>query len=128
MDINIIRKHLRSEKGATEDFKVEWEWERFMVGGKMFAAICRPSEKYAIEYAGFTLLSLKCDPTEAGFLRDKYPDILPGFYMDKNNWISVRTDGEVPSKLILELCDNSYRLVFSKLTKKLQREILQAIE
>ena len=95
-----------------------------MVGGRMFAAICTPSEKYAAEYAGKTLLTLKCEPLEADLLKNEYPDILPGFYMDKRCWVSVVLKGEVPAELFEHLCSKAYRLVFEKLTKKAQGEIL----
>lgn len=117
--------YLLDKQGATKDYKVEWGWDRYMVGGKMFAAICCPSEKHAAEYANHPLLSLKCDPLESELLRKQYGDILPGFYSDKRTWISARLDGAVPDELLRHLCDNSYRLVFSKLTKKAQREITQ---
>ena len=74
-------------------------------------------------YAGRNLLTLKCDPVWSEQLRAEHPDILPGFYSDKRNWISVDVDGDVPDDLLCELCDHSYRLVFAKLTKKVQREI-----
>lgn len=45
--------------------------------------------------------------------------------MDKRNWISIDVDSGVPDDLLIELCGHSYELVFSKLTKKLQREIVE---
>lgn len=117
--------YLLAKSGATKDYKVEWEWWRYQVGGKMFAATMRPGAQYR-EYAERNLLSLKCDPAWAEQLRAAHPDILPGFYADKRHWISIDLDGDVPEELLRELCDHSYNLVFAKLTKKLQREILKA--
>ena len=34
--------YLLSKPGAEQDFKVEWQWERYLVRGKMFAAVCTP--------------------------------------------------------------------------------------
>ena len=114
---------LRSYPGSIWDYKAEWGWERYQVSGKMFAATMQPGPQYR-EYAGRRLVSLKCDPAWAEQLRAEHPDdILPGFYADKRHWISVDLDGEVPEELLRELCDHSYRLVFAKLTKKVQREI-----
>lgn len=123
-DTTWLDAYLLEKTGTQKDYKKEWEWDRYMVGGKMYAALCCPGEKHAPEYAGHPLISLKCDPTESGFLREKYEDILPGFYADKRTWISVRLDGNVPEELLQHLCDASYELVFAKLTKKMQREIL----
>lgn len=114
--------YLLEKVGAVKDFKVEWEWMRYQVGGKLFAATCEPSEKHAV-YGGHRLLSLKCDPQLSTLLQAEYPDILPGFYCDKRNWISIFLDGQVPDDVVRDLCDRSYALVFGKLTKKLQREL-----
>lgn len=126
-DTKWIDCYLFEKVGTEKDFKEEWQWERYMVGGRLYAAMCCPSGKHAAEYANHPLLTLKCDPIESGFLREKYPDILTGFYMDKRNWISIRLDGAVSKEIQQHLCDVSYELVFSKLTKKMQREIMDKI-
>ena len=114
---------LLSMPGTVWDYKAEWGWDRYRVGEKMFAALCRPGLEHAAEYAGHPLLTLKCEPLEAELLRGQYPDILPGFYMDKRNWISIRLDGAVPQDLIQQLCVKSYRRVLQTLSKKRQKEI-----
>lgn len=114
---------LKSYPGAAWDFKAEWGWDRYQVGGKMFAATCKPGDEHPV-YGGHPLLTLKCDPLRSPALREQYPDILPGFYMDKRNWISVFLDGNVPEGVVRQLCQESYELVFGKLTKKMQREIM----
>ena len=114
--------YLRAKKGAVSDFKPEWGWQRYLVGGKMFAAVCRPGPEHK-DYGGRELVTLKCEPLLAEALRQEYPDVIPGFYMDKRNWNSVFLDGELPEDVLRDFCDRSYKLVFGKLTKKLQREI-----
>ncbi len=114
--------HLRAKPGAEKDYKLEWGWDRYLVGGKMFAAVCQPGPEHK-GYDCRELLTLKCDPARAELLRAEFPDIVPGFYMDKRNWNSIFLDGAVPDDVLLDLCDHSYALVFSKLTRKLQREI-----
>ena len=32
--------YLRAKPGVTRDFKLEWGWDRYMAGGKLFAAAC----------------------------------------------------------------------------------------
>ena len=116
---------LRTNVGVTKDYKAEWEWDRYMVGGKMFAAMCQPGETHAAEYAGHPLLTLKCDPLESESLQREFADILPGFYMNKQNWVSIRLDGNVPDGVIEQLSERAYTLIFEKLTKKMQKEILE---
>lgn len=119
-----IDSHLQAKPGCTKDFKAEWQWQRYLVGGKMFAAALCPGPEHDALYAGRNLLTLKCDPAWSEQLRSEHDGILPGFYADKRNWISVDIDSPVSDEMLRDLCDHSYNLVFAKLTKKLQREIL----
>lgn len=122
-----VDAYLRAKPGAEKDFKAEWGWCRYLVGGKMFAAEFMVGPEHKELYKGRHLLTLKCDPAWAEALRAELPDaVYPGFYMDKRNWISIDLDADVVDGLLMELCDHSYELVFSKLTKKLQREIAAA--
>ena len=115
--------YLLEKTGAVKDYKLEWQWWRYQVGGKLFAATCQPGPEHK-GYDCRELLTLKCDPQRSELLRAEFPDIIPGFYCDKRHWISIFLDGEVPEDVLRDLCDHSYRLVFSKLTKKLQRELM----
>lgn len=121
-----LEKYLLEKPGVTSDYKLEWDWQRYMVGGKMFAALMHPSEKYAPAYAEKDLLNLKCDPLMAELWRQEHPEVLPGFYSDKRTWNSVDLGGSLPDERLKVMIDDSYRLVFEKLTKKLQKEISQA--
>ena len=125
MEKAALDARLRTNAGVTKDYKTEWEWDRYMVGGKMFAAMCQPGETHAAEYAGHPLLTLKCDPLESESLQREFADILPGFYMNKQNWVSIRLDGNVPDGVIEQLSVRAYTLIFEKLTKKMQKEILE---
>ncbi len=117
-----IEDYLRAKPGAQEDFKVEWQWQRFLVRGKMYAAICTPGPEHSA-YGGRSMVILKCDPRLAEGFRAEYPDIIPGFYSDKRHWNSVYLDGAVPEDLMRDLCDMSYRLVVEKLPKYVQKEL-----
>lgn len=119
-----LEEELLSNPGAERDYKEEWGWNRWLVGGKMFAATCVPDPKYGF-CGGRELLTLKCEPILSELMRREYADICPGFYMNKQNWISVFLDGGVPDGVLRDLCGRSYRLVFEKLTKKAQREITE---
>jgi len=118
-----LDEYLLAKPGTVKDYKAEWEWQRYMVGGKLFAAIMRPSDKYDPAYAEKDLINLKCDPMLAELLRKEYPEVLPGFYSDKRTWNSVDLGGSLSDDTLRQMIDDSYRLVFEKLTKKLQKEI-----
>ena len=114
-----IDEYLLKKTGVTKDHKKEWNWIRYQIGGKMFAAVCLndQNEPYYI--------TLKLEPEEGNFLRNQYEDIIPGYYMNKVHWNSVNPDGEVPDDLLKDLLDKSYQLVLSGLSKKMQKEILE---
>ncbi|MCI8481422.1 MAG: MmcQ/YjbR family DNA-binding protein [Oscillibacter sp.] len=118
-----LDEYLLSLPGVEKDYKAEWQWFRYMIRGKLFAAVCTPEEKYEI-YGGHDLVNLKCEPERAELLRAEYPEILPGFYCDKRLWIAALLDSGLPDDLLRELCANSHRLILEKLPKYVQKEIL----
>ncbi len=113
-----IDDYLLAKRAVTKDLKKEWNWIRYQIGGKMFAAICLDKEDKPY------YINLKLEPAEGQFLREQYKDILPGYYSNKEHWNSITPDGEVPDDLLKDLLDKSYRLVLAGFAKKKQREIL----
>ena len=118
-----IDKFAVAMPSAITDYKIEWEWDRFLIEDKMYGAICTPNKSYPA-FADRTLLTLKCDPTLIPLLIEQYEYISQAFYMDKKNWISIFLDGDTPVDLIKDLVVKSYKLVFEKLTKKVQYKIM----
>lgn len=113
--------YLLQKKGVTKDLQADWNWVRYQIGGKMFAALCLeiPSDKpYYI--------TLKLEPAQGEALRAQYEDIVPGYYMNKMHWNSIKPDGAVPDDLLKDMLDRSYELVLGGSSKKRQREILDA--
>ena len=107
-----------SKKAAEKDFKVEWDATRYLIGGKMFAMQGGDKEKKAI-------ITLKCEPSFGQYLRGQYEDIIAGYYMNKEHWNSVYLEGDVPEDVLQQMIDMSYELVFSSLSKKKQKEIIE---
>lgn len=114
-----IDEYLLSKPAVTKDLKAEWNWIRYMIGGKMFAAILLDWDNKPY------YINLKLDPQEGEFLRGQYEDIIPGYYSNKRCWNSVKPDGAVPDELLKELLDKSYGLVLAGFSKKRQKEILE---
>ena len=117
MDYSWLDGYLLSMKGATKDFKVEWQWTRYLIGNKMFAAVCKD------EKGKDSLITFKLEPLDGEFLRQQYEDVIPGYYMNKQHWNSVKMEGVVPEEVIKDALEKSYCLVFNGLTKKLRLEI-----
>ena len=120
MNIQQLYEFCLSKKGATEHFPFDEDTLVFKVGGKMFALSSLSQwEK------GNPSVNLKCDPEYAQELRAEYEAINPGWHMSKIHWNTVDFNSDVSNKMMCELINHSYELVFKSLTKKLQTEILQ---
>lgn len=111
-----IDEYCLSKKKAVKEYKVEWEATRYLIGNKMFVLLGQDNTKKEV-------ITLKSDPDFAVYLRGKYKDVIPGYYMNKQHWNSVYLSGNVPDDVLKDLIDKSYQLVFNSLTKKLQKEI-----
>lgn len=116
MNRDELDRYLFAKPGTEKDFKEEWGWDCYMINGKMFAALVRDTNP--------PLLTLKLEPIEGEFYRKQYPAIIPGYYMNKLHWNSIRLDDTVPENLLREMMDKSYRLIFDALPKKAQTVIL----
>ena len=114
MNIEEFRNYCIQKKGVTEDFPFDKNTLVFKVMGKMFALV---------DVENFDFINLKSDPEKAVELREKYEGIKPGYHMSKVHWNSVYVNTDVSDKLVLELIDESYKLVVSSLTKKLKEEL-----
>ena len=118
MNIQQLYEFCQAKKGVTEHYPFDEDTLVFKVGGKMF---CLASLKRFEE--GEPFLNLKCNPERALELREQYEAVKPGYHMSKVHWNSVYLNGDVSNKLVVELINHSYDLVFNSLTKKLQEEI-----
>jgi len=107
-----LRKYCRSKQGVTEDFPFDLSILTFKVCGKIFALTDITSEELRI--------NLKCIPEHALHLRTLYPQITPGYHMNKKHWNTVRIDGEIPDKEIFLMIDQSYELVIAGVKKTLR--------
>jgi len=82
--------------------------------GKMFALT---------DIFNFEFIKLKCEPEKAIILREEFLGVKPAYHMSKTHWNSVSTLGDIPDKSIFQWIDDSYNLVVSSLTKKVQKEL-----
>ena len=113
-----IDDYLLKKPGVIKDLQKDWNWIRYQIGGKMFAAICLDDNDKPY------YITLKLEPLEGDFWRKQYEDIIPGYYMNKAHWNSVKADGIVPDDILMDLLDKAYRIVIESLSKKKQNEIL----
>ena len=103
----------------------------FKVGGKMFALVTAAGPPEHI--------TLKADPSDCEALRAQYGSVRPGYYMNKRHWITidlaleepmgslaqvaVDSPPEVPMDEIVELIQESHRLVVAGLPRRVRVEL-----
>lgn len=118
MRYNWMDAYLLAKKGVTRDLQPDWNWIRYQIGGKMFAALCMDEQNEPV------YITLKLLPEEGEFWRGQYGDVIPGYYMNKVHWNSIRANGQVPDDILRDMLDKSYALVLGGMSQKRQREIL----
>jgi predicted DNA-binding protein (MmcQ/YjbR family) len=110
-----LRRRCLELPGAVEEFPFRPDLSVFKVHGKVFALAPLKSKPLRI--------SLKCEPALAEQLRDTYPEITPGYHLNKRHWNTVELNGDLPDELVRDMIEDSYDLVVSKLPKRVQAEL-----
>ena len=114
-----IDEFLMKKPGVNRDLQEEWNWIRYKIDDKMFAAICRGDNNKPV------YITLKLEPSEGEFWRAQFEDVIPGYYMNKTHWNSIKADGEVPDDVLRGMLENAYSIVLHSLSKRRQKEILE---
>lgn len=76
------------------------------------------------------MVTLSCDAVYGDFFRRQYPGaVLRPYHAPPAQWpyaVTVLLDGAVPDEALMDMVRHAYKLVFGKLAKKDQRQILEA--
>ena len=116
VDLDWLRKTCLAFPHVTE--QIQWGYDLvFKVGGKMFAVA--PTEPAPV------CVSFKCTDESFAELTER-PQIIPAPYMARAKWVALETPEAIDRRELAELLRNSYDLVFAKLSKRAQAEILSA--
>ena len=118
MNVEQFREYALSKKGTSEDFPFDEVTLCLRVMGKIFAITGLDSIPFSV--------NLKCDPEYAEELREKHPEIQPGWHMSKKHWNTVAFEGTLDGQTLRELVDHSYDMVVKTL-KKGEREALAGL-
>lgn len=114
MNIEELREYCLSIKGAEESFPFDETVLVFKVMNKMFA------------YTGLDALgaeswvNLKCDPEKAVDLRERYPNVVPGYHANKKYWNTVYINRDISDEDIRSWINHSVEEVIKNLPKRQQ--------
>lgn len=114
MDLTTLENICMRLKGTQQDIK--WGADLcYMVGEKMYCVTgLEPPLK----------VSLKVTPEDFAELTQR-PGIIPAPYLARNHWVLVEDSSAFTMKEWEYYITQSYQLVLAKLSKKLQKEILE---
>ncbi len=118
MNIEQFREYCLAKKGTSEDFPFDEFTLCLRVMGKIFALTGLDSARFSV--------NLKCDPEVAVDLRERYPEIQPGWHMNKKHWNTVDFEGGLDDLFLCYLVDHSYDQVVKTL-KKTDKEALKLL-
>lgn len=113
MNLEAFREYCLSKKGVTEELPFGPDTLVYKVMGKMFA----------LTGFDFDRISLKNSPEKNQELRAEHEAVEGAYHMNKQHWNSVYMNGSVKDALLRDWIDESYEIVASSLTKKLQEEL-----
>ncbi|OJV13011.1 MAG: MmcQ-like protein [Dyadobacter sp. 50-39] len=115
MNLETLRDYCLKLPGVTEELPFGPDTLVFKVMGKVFLLTPLDSPQHSF--------NAKCDPEKAEELREKYPDVKPGYHMNKKHWNTVHVTGSIPSEELFSWVKDSYDLVAASLPKKTQLEL-----
>lgn len=112
MDVEWVRRECLGLPMTTEDMPFGDDTLVFRLHGKIFCLLSlEPADR----------MNLKADPEQAIAWREAYPQVLPGYHMNKRHWNTVLFDG-LPETLLRDLIHHSFQRVKGSLSRKLQLE------
>ena len=116
MDIESIRDYCLAKTAVEEGFPFGDNVLVFKVRGKIF--LLARLDVAVLEF------NVKSDPEQAIEWREQYAAVQPGYHMNKKLWNTVIMDGSIPTRVVRQMIDDSYRLVVLSLPKKQQEGLV----
>lgn len=116
MTVEELRRCFLCFPEVTEETPFDETTAVYKTAGKIFALIKWEGKPLSV--------NLKCEPTRAEELRDRYACVVPGYHMNKKHWNTVMIDGSVSDDLLRDWVSHSFERVVAGMPKKRQAELL----
>ena len=115
MDLSDLSDFVAMLPGSVEEQPFGPQVDVFKVAGRIFAILSTDE--------GPERISLKCEPTLALDLRDRYDAVQPGYHLNKQHWNTVLLDGSIGDDEIRAMVRHSYDRVVAGLTRSQRAQI-----
>jgi predicted DNA-binding protein (MmcQ/YjbR family) len=113
MDVEWVRRECLALPFATEDMPFGDDTVVFRLYGKIFCLLSLdPADR----------MNLKAEPEQAAAWREVYPQVQPGYHMNKTHWNTVRFEG-MSEELLRHMIHHSFQRTKASLSRKLQETI-----
>lgn len=120
MDAADVIEYCLNKPGATDSYPFGPDTLVCKVYDKIFALFALDGETLRV--------NLKCDPIWALELREVWPEITPGYHMNKKHWNTINLEGALPSSLTKKMVDHSYNLIIAGLPASVRASFLNPPE
>jgi len=121
INVDLVDSFCMSLSGSRKEYKEEWEVFRYLLEGKMFLMVGHNKE-------GTEILTLKGSPEENREIRERFPEVEPGYYMNKEHWISIPLKTNLTQEQVYQCLQKAYGLVLASFSKKKQKELLGEVK
>ena len=117
MNIEELRNYCLSLKGVEEN--TPWTEPQysmlvtFSVGGKWFCLL-DPDKKF---------INIKGEPEKIQEIQAHYNGAFSAWHMNKEHWVGITLESDIPDSIIKELLKEAYILVAGHLPKKVRSEL-----
>lgn len=111
MNIEQVRAYALTLPGTTEDMPYGPDWVVFRIEGKIYLHIALESSE--------PRCAVKLDPAVGAELREHEDGVRPAYHMNKVHWNDLYLNS-LSDGMVTELIRHSYRLVLSKLPRRLR--------
>lgn len=115
MDIETLREYCLAKPRVVEALPFGNDTLVFKLEDKIFLLI---------SLKGSSSFNVKCDPEKAISLREQYPEVKPGYHMNKKHWNTVSMRGKLTVHQLREMIDDSYSLILQSLPKSKQQGLI----
>lgn len=119
MDIVTFREYCLSLPETEEMLPFDDDTLVYKVSGRIFAMISFSAPDH---------FAVKCHPDRALLLRDRYPEITPGYHLNKRHWNDVSIVGELTESFLRAEVRHSYfAVVCQNVVPRARRDEILAI-
>ncbi len=87
--------------------------ETFKVGDKWFC-LFNPTEMF---------VDVKCTPDVIDEMQSRYQAAFPAWHMNKEHWLGIKLESDMPDSQIKELIREGYKLIVDRLSGKKRQEL-----